>query len=1316
MSASPSPFPCFSELKLNFRKRKGRSLLLAAAAADPAGDPARRPPTSAAGTSALDAASAPGRPHLQRRDGWANRTSVSSFNTQRPQRQARQTPLPPRQQQQPAEGAAAPQQPPNRLRGADWRQRSAAQAAPAPVPHSQRQHPSERSGGPPGDRRPLPGDGDGRSGSGRWADVRGPTVDRETRRGLGPALPADSLQPHSRRAVPDMQPRVTTGAGGSGPSRPPSQPRPQLQLSEFPGDDPPASGPAAADQHPGASLPSLEPQSPPLWSPPPPGRPPPPPPPPPAYRSRPPLRSRRLVPYASDTGFPDPESSGHGGEEAEDEIEEGLMELLWSADRRRSTNGIFREGAAAAATATAATAAAGAAAGMGAGGGAARLRAAAAWRRAGPADNRDLAVPAMLATAAATATAVAAAAEAEAGQEAERALRRGGGYFLHKAQLLAPLRQRRLARNPVTLARLEGMSEAYTNAAALAAAARLREMPYRYGIGSRGQIIDLVRQARVLAAGEVPERVRRRILAAAGGGTDGGRHRGRHRSRAVAGEMEDDDSDDGVPREDEFGDEFDAADEETEEVEEAGAASRRRRRGSSRGSDGLQDLDLDLDDDPDVLEVEAEATRELARLVGVSAGSVAARAAALSPGLRLGHQQGPQGRGAADGGGGGKAPQRRPWEEEEDAQAAFLRAMEGDEGDEEDEAAEEEEVGKDSDGLDEFEDGLGSGLEDDGEDIFGEEGDEEEEEEQGEGEEEEANEEEEEEEEEGVQGEFVMLSRGASGGLRQAAVGVEAAVPSGRSAELIRATAPAPDAAARDERSGGPPAEAAAEALHRNGGLGLDEPFRGNDADDGAVDEEHDLDDDDEVYDSRVEALLDELLSFGAEAEAGDEVREAEAPGWRGGGASRKAAEEGTRPDAAAWPVAATDYSSGVGVVERLLGGMVPSPQAPAAAAAASSAAAAAAADTGAGWVKGRAGGDRLAVGPTAAASAADAAAAQSAAAAVFQVRPPGAAGVGAGGVSAGAAVARSARRPKATQEAAAADDEPPAAAVAAVAGAGAVDRAGAANAGDVGSGAKPADVSGTPQMGAKPTGPAAAAAAAAESTPRQAPPKDVPAAAAKSPRPTRKQAGAGGQQRERAKGGYLAPVPVGWHLYGSAPAAQPDGSETPGPPAAAPAAAAAREEDEAVEAAAGAAASSPRLVLRAFLYCIGRDEVYDALWRSDLMDRLEFVTRMRDADVVLHRRVPASPAPGERQFALEELRTGARRARIPFVSVRQATEQELGPALERVFRRFDSMYDKVLYGSTRHDGVVGNPGAMRGGGSAAVPGVAARRARGAPP
>ncbi|GLC77080.1 hypothetical protein PLESTF_001881800 [Pleodorina starrii] len=151
-----------------------------------------------------------------------------------------------------------------------------------------------------------------------------------------------------------------------------------------------------------------------------------------------------------------------------------------------------------------------------------------------------------------------------------QALRRGGGYFLHKAQLLAPLRQRRLARNPVTLARLEGMSEAYTNAAALAAAARLREMPYRYGIGSRGQIIDLVRQARVLAAGEVPERVRRRILAAAGGGTDGGRHRGRHRSRAVAGEMEDDDSDDGVPREDEFGDEFDAADEETEEVEGSG--------------------------------------------------------------------------------------------------------------------------------------------------------------------------------------------------------------------------------------------------------------------------------------------------------------------------------------------------------------------------------------------------------------------------------------------------------------------------------------------------------------------------------------------------------------------------------------------------------------------------------------------------------------------------------------------------------------------------------------------------------------------------
>ncbi|GLC76441.1 hypothetical protein PLESTF_001780800 [Pleodorina starrii] len=384
------------------------------------------------------------------------------------------------------------------------------------------------------------------------------------------------------------------------------------------------------------------------------------------------------------------------------------------------------------------------------------------------------------------------------------------------------------------------------------------------------------------------------------------------------------------------------------------------------------------------------------------------------------------------------------------------------------------------------------------------------------------------------------------------------------------------DAAARDERSGGPPQRPPRRLCTATAGWGLDEPFRGNDADDGAVDEEHD---------------------------------------WT------------------------TTTSSGVGVVERLLGGMVPSPQAPAAAAAASSAAAAAAADTGAGWVKGRAGGDRLAVGPTAAASAADAAAAQSAAAAVFQVRPPGAAGVGAGGVSAGAAVARSARRPKATQEAAAADDEPPAAAVAAVAGAGAVDRAGAAQRGSGGGGDFEAPA-GPSQGRSSSRGPSRHGQHGSK----------------------QEQEGSSG---ERAKGGYLAPVPVGWHLYGSAPAAQPDGSETPGPPAAAPAAAAAREEDEAVEAAAGAAASSPRLVLRAFLYCIGRDEVYNALWRSDLMDRLEFVTRMRDADVVLHR----SPAPGERQFALEELRTGARRARIPFVSVRQATEQELGPALERVFR-----------------------------------------------
>ncbi|GIL62589.1 hypothetical protein Vafri_16775 [Volvox africanus] len=166
---------------------------------------------------------------------------------------------------------------------------------------------------------------------------------------------------------------------------------------------------------------------------------------------------------------------------------------------------------------------------------------------------------------------------------------------------------------------------------------------------------------------------------------------------------------------------------------------------------------------------------------------------------------------------------------------------------------------------------------------------------------------------------------------------------------------------------------------------------------------------------------------------------------------------------------------------------------------------------------------------------------------------------------------------------------------------------------------------------------------------------------------------------QQRGKGGYLGPLPSDdWKLYDiSSPLVK--GTRAAGSSLSASSSATVTEADltdgGGTSDFPAAASRPPRLVLKAFLYCIGRDDVYDALWRTDLIDRLEFVTRMRDADLVLHR----SPGLGERQFALEDLRIGAKQARIPFVSVRKASEQELVPALERALRRFDKMCDQVI-------------------------------------
>ncbi len=101
--------------------------------------------------------------------------------------------------------------------------------------------------------------------------------------------------------------------------------------------------------------------------------------------------------------------------------------------------------------------------------------------------------------------------------------------------------------------------------------------------------------------------------------------------------------------------------------------------------------------------------------------------------------------------------------------------------------------------------------------------------------------------------------------------------------------------------------------------------------------------------------------------------------------------------------------------------------------------------------------------------------------------------------------------------------------------------------------------------------------------------------------------------------GGYVAPAPEGWQVVGW------DGKQSRPQPQSK------QKEQQDASGAAGAAAAvsrppSPappaRPPLRAFLYCLGQGEVYDALWRAEdeLVERLVFVTRLRDADVVLHR------------------------------------------------------------------------------------------------
>lgn len=62
-------------------------------------------------------------------------------------------------------------------------------------------------------------------------------------------------------------------------------------------------------------------------------------------------------------------------------------------------------------------------------------------------------------------------------------------------------------------------------------------------------------------------------------------------------------------------------------------------------------------------------------------------------------------------------------------------------------------------------------------------------------------------------------------------------------------------------------------------------------------------------------------------------------------------------------------------------------------------------------------------------------------------------------------------------------------------------------------------------------------------------------------------------------------------------------------------------------------------MVLRVFTYCVPQTDLKRALWAAGLPPGgFEFATAVRQADLVLHLR----PAPGEKQYAYDEVRRGA--------------------------------------------------------------------------
>jgi len=104
-----------------------------------------------------------------------------------------------------------------------------------------------------------------------------------------------------------------------------------------------------------------------------------------------------------------------------------------------------------------------------------------------------------------------------------------------------------------------------------------------------------------------------------------------------------------------------------------------------------------------------------------------------------------------------------------------------------------------------------------------------------------------------------------------------------------------------------------------------------------------------------------------------------------------------------------------------------------------------------------------------------------------------------------------------------------------------------------------------------------------------------------------------------------------------------------------------------AISMAGSSSASSAWPRLRAFTYCTSQTELFEPLWNMNLIDQVQWVGSIEEADLVIHRR----PVPGEKQFHYHVFRKKAKELGMPFVSINAATPEELRGSLLPVFRLY---------------------------------------------